>query len=199
MLLPTGETHPSGTTYLSSYDIVGLQVGRALSDRTQLTLSFVPPLSRDPIVPIDLTLKGVLVRSRRVRVAAMTSTSGLVGFESGTVLLGRIGGVTQLCFDDQCTSSISMGANVVFAGQLIVADGIGAIARVNHAVSLLFEIQSVLPLGRDVSEIHALAGAAGIRIAGKRLALDIAFEGPIDRRTKPQAVPVIVGTYRFLP
>jgi hypothetical protein len=200
VLLPTGETHPAGTTYLSSYEIVGLQVGHALNDRMQLTLSFVPPLTKDPIVPIDLTLKGVLVRSRRVRVAAMTSASGLFGYESGAAAVGRVGGVTQLCFDDRCESSISMGASMAFVGPVfILADGVGAIVRVTHVVSFLFELQSVLPIGRDGGEIHALGGAAGIRMSGRRLGLDIALEAPLDRRTEPQIIPLLVGTYRFLP
>ena len=199
--MPTGETHPSGTTYLSSYEIIGLQVGHALSDRTQLTLSFLPLVfAKDPIVPLDLTLKGVLVRSRRVRVAAMASASGLLGFESGAAAVGRVGGATQFCFDDPCTSSLSMGASLVLVGPVfLVADGVGAIVHVARNMSLLVELQSVLPIGREGGEAHALGGAAGLRFSGKRVALDVALEAPLDRRTEPRVIPLLVGTYRFLP
>lgn len=201
MLVPTAETHPAGTTYLSSYEIVGLQAGHALSDRTQLTVSFLPIVfGKDPIVPLDLTLKGVVVRQRRVHVAAMASASGLLGFESGAAALGRAGGAAQFCFDDGCSSSVSMGASMVFAGNVfLVADGIGAIVRVARNMAFLAELQSVVPIGREGGAVHALGGAAGFRFAGKRAAIDVALEAPLDRRTKPQAIPVLIATYRFLP
>jgi hypothetical protein len=198
VLVPTAETHPAGTVYLSSYDIFGLQAGYALGDRTQVTLSFVPPLSREPVVPLDVSLKTVLVRSARVRVAAMVSASGILGLDEGATAVGRVGGVTQLCFDDACRSSVSTAANLMLAGPaLILADGVGAIVRASDLFAFLFELQSVLPLSRDGGRINVLAGAVGFRLSGRVWAVDLAFEGPLDRHTSPQAVPVVIATVRF--
>jgi hypothetical protein len=198
VLVPTAETHPAGTVYLSSYDIVGLQAGYALGDRTQVTLSFVPPLSREPVVPLDVSLKTVLVRSTRVRVAAMVSASGILGLDEGATAVGRVDGVTQLCFDDACRSSVSTAANLMLAGPaLILADGVGAVVRASDLFAFLFELQSVLPLSRDGGRINVLAGAVGFRLSGRVWAVDLAFEGPLDRHTSPQAVPVVIATVRF--
>jgi hypothetical protein len=198
LLVPTAETHPAGTVYLSDYEIVGLQAGYALSDRAQLSLTFVPPLSRDIIVPFDLTLKGVVVRTPRVRVAATASVTGLYGLNEGNASVGRVGGITQFCFDDFCRGSINMAVTVALVGPVsIVADGVGLVFRTGRSMSLLAELQSVLPLGKEGAEIHALAAAAGLRFSGKRAAVDIGLEAPLDRKTKPQAIPIVAVTVRF--
>ncbi len=198
VLVPTAETHPAGTLYLSSYDLVGLQAGYALGDRTQLTLSFVPPLSRDPVVPLDLTLKAVIARSRRVRVAAMASATGIIGLDEAESAIGRVGAVTELCFDDGCRSSVSTAANLSLAGQyLVLADGVGAILRASELFAVLVELQSVLPISREGGQINVLAGALGARLSGRMWAVDLAVEAPLDRRTHPRAVPVFVATVRF--
>src|SRR5581483_4412587 len=198
VLVPTAETHPAGTVYLSSYDLVGLQAGYALGDRTQLTLSFVPPLSRDPVVPLDLTLKAVIARSRRVRVAAMASATGIIGLDEAESAIGRVGAVTELCFDDACRSSVNTAANLSLAGRyLVLADGVGAILRASDLFAVLVELQSVLPISHQGGQIHAVAGALGARLSGRVWAVDLALEAPLDRRARPQAVPVLVATVRF--
>jgi len=199
VFVPTAETHPAGTVYLSSYDIVGLQGGVALGDRTQLTLSFVPPLSREPVVPLDLTLKTVLARAPRVRVAAMVSASGVLGTDEGAIALGRVGGVAQLCFDDACRSSVSTAGNLVLAGSvLVLANGVGAIVRASNLFAVLVELQSVLPLSRDGGQINVLGGALGFRLSGRVWAVDLALEGPLDRHASPAVLPVLVASVRFL-
>jgi hypothetical protein len=197
LLVPTAETHPAGTVYFSDYEIVGLQAGYALSDRTQLSLTFVPPLSKDIIVPLDLTLKGVIVRTPRVRVAATASVTGLYGLNEGSATVGRVGGITQFCFDDYCRGSINMGATVALVGVAIVADGVGFVYRTGRSMAILAEVQSVLPLGNQAAQVHALGAAVGLRFTGKRAAVDLGLEGPLDRKTKPQVVPIVAVTVRF--
>jgi hypothetical protein len=199
ILVPTAETHPAGTWYLSSYEIVLLQIGYALSDRAQLSFSIAPIFSKDPLVPIDLTLKGVVARSDRVRVAAMASATGLLGYQSTEAIVGRLGGVVQLCFDSECRSSVSTLANAVLAGSVIFADGVGAVLRTSDHVALLLELESVIPLSRENGQINALGGAAGVRFSGTRWGVDLALGGPLDRRTRPQLLPFLAATYRFLP
>lgn len=42
--VPTAETQPAGAVTLSSYDLVLYQLGYAVSDATQLTLTLTPPI-----------------------------------------------------------------------------------------------------------------------------------------------------------
>ncbi len=200
VLVPTAATHPAGTWYLSDYDVVVVQTGYALTDRMQLSLTLTPPLSKDFLLPIDLTLKGVVARAPRVRVALLGSVSGLLGYEGGEALLGRVGGATELCFDDDCRSSVSVAADMLLAGGAIVfTDGVGAIIRANDTVAFLFELQSALPIGSADGQYNVLAGASGLRLSGRTWGVDLAAEAPLDRRTSPQLIPFVAGTYRFLP
>jgi len=201
-LLPTAETHPQGTFYLSSYEILILQAGYAFTDRMQFSLSIIPVVfQKDPIVPVDLSLKAVLSRSGRVRLAAMASATGLLGFEQGEAFVGRFGGVTELCIDEACRSSVNVAANLMLAGPaLLLANGAGAILRTSDLFAFLVELQSIVPVGREVADVHALGGAGGVRLSGARWAVDLALEAPLDRRGNlPKALPWIAATYRFLP
>lgn len=200
ILVPTAETHPAGTWYLSSYEIVLLQAGYALGDRSQVTFTAAPPLGKDILIPVDLTLKQVLLRSRWARVAAMGSVSGLLGYNSGEALLGRVGAVTQLCLDDKCRSSVSTAVNLLLAGSTILfLDGVGAIFRTSDHVALLLELQSVLPLGGEAGNYNGIAGAGGVRFSGRSWGVDLALGAPLDRKTNVAIIPGIAVTYRFLP
>jgi hypothetical protein len=200
LLVPTAETHPEGTWYLSSYEIVFLQVGYALSDRTQISLGVFPDFfSRDPLVPLDLTLKTVVARAGRARVAALVSATGLVGYQNSEALIGRAGGVVELCMDDACRSTLSSVVDFVLAGSVVLADGIGAVVRTGDHFGLLMEVNSVVPLARDIGQINAIGGGAGVRFFGHSWGIDLAVGGPLDRRTRPQLLPWLAATYRFLP
>jgi hypothetical protein len=54
-----------------------------------------------------------------------------------------------------------------------------------------------LPISREGGQFNAFAGALGARLSGRVWAVDLALEAPLDRRTRPQAVPVVVVTVRF--
>jgi len=141
-------------------------------------------LSREPVVPLDLTLQAVLVRSRRVRVAAMGSASAIFGLDEGEAALGRFGGVVQLCFDDACRSSVNTAANLVLAGRAArLGKRSGRHSSHEQSFAFLLELQSVLPISREGGEANVLAGAFGVRFSGKAWAVDIALEGPLDRRS----------------
>jgi len=202
VLLPTAETHPAGTWTLSSYEIVVLQAGYALSDRAQVSLTFMPLVGRDDvIVPIDVSLKGVLVREGRVRVAAMGAASGLVGFEEGEAFFGRAGAVTQLCFDDACRSSANVSANLILAGPaLLLLNGLGLVFRTGEHVALLAETEVLHPLGREAGPANGMGLSGGIRFSGRKLGLDVTVLAPFSGEGDlPPVVPFIAFTYRFLP
>jgi hypothetical protein len=199
LLVPTAETHPQGTFYVSSYEIILLQAGYAISDRTQVSLTSMPPLPREQILPLDVSLKTVLVRAPEFRVAAIGSVSGIAGLELGTGLLGRAGGAVQLCLERTCGSSFSIGTSVAFAGPAILAgSGAGLIVRATRALSVLAEFDSVIPLGTVGNQINGLAFAGGIRLSGEHLGLDLAFARRIDV-LDGAAIPFIAATYRTAP
>ena len=199
VLLPTAETHPQGTFYLSSYEIILLQAGYAISDRTQITLTSMPPVPREQILPLDLSLKTVLVRAPQFRVAAMGSVSGIAGLEQGTALFGRVGGVVQLCLERTCGSNISIGTSVALAGPAMIAtNGAGVILRATKALSVLIEFDSAIPLGTAANQINGLAFASGIRLSGEHLGLDLAIARRIDV-LNGGTVPFLAATYRTGP
>lgn len=196
VLLPTAETHPEGTFYLSSYEIVFLQAGYAVSDRTQITLTSMPPLPKEKILPLDLSLKTVLARAPAYRVAALGSVSGIAGLEEGTGLLGRVGGVVQLCLERTCRSNVSVGTSVALAGPAIIAGtGAGVILRATRILSILFEIDSAVPLGTAVNQVNGLAAATGIRLSGEHLGLDLSFVRRL-HVLDGVAIPFVAATYR---
>jgi hypothetical protein len=199
ILMSTAETQPAGTVTFSSYEIVGLQAGWAMSDTTQLTVTGTPPLGADGIFPLDVTLKTVVLRAPRVRVAALGSASGIIGFEQGNALVGRAGAVVQLCFDEACRSSVSTGTTAVLAGSaMLVGTGVGAIWRFTDLFALLFEVDTLIPLGKEAGNYYGMAAAPGIRLSGRTWGFDFALYRSVGRGSSP-TIPVLVGTYRFLP
>ena len=200
ILMPTAYTHPAGTVYFSSIDIVLLQAGYAISDDTQVTLSGTPPLGEDNVFPLDLSLKNAFVNEGPVRVAAIGSITGIAGLDEGNFFLGRIGGAAQLCFDTPCKSSSSVASTALLAGPAtLVLTGVGFIWNVADWASLLLEVDTVVPLGNEAGEYHAIAVGPGFRLPYENWALDLGVLRPLDVQEPADIVPVITVSYRALP
>src|SRR5262245_42664739 len=170
ILIPTAYRHPKGTVYLSSYDVFVLQVGYALTDRVQVSLLTTPPIE-GAIVPLDLTVKTSLFRESRVRVAALGSASGVGGLDDvGFLFIGRAGATVQLCIDaGSCQRSFTLASNVGFLGPvLIMWNGIGAIWPLRSWLSLLVEVDTLIPVGTEGGSWNGMIVSAGLRFPGSR-------------------------------
>jgi len=200
LLLPTAEVQPADTWTFSSYEIAVLQVGRSFGDRTQVALTFVPVLGRDPIVPLDLSVKSVVHRGDAVRLAVIGSATGIAGFEQGALFLGRAGGAATLCLDEACGSTVNAAATLALAGPaLILMDGFGVVARVSDRVALLGEIATILSLGKELGQANTFGVGGGVRFTWRRVALDLALEVPVRREPSLPVVPFLAFTYRTAP
>jgi hypothetical protein len=198
VLLPTAYTHPAGALYISDYDIVLLQIGYAFTDSTQVSLTASPPLEGQ-IVALDVSLKTVIARDGLVRLAGIGSVSGLWGADQGNFALGRVGAVTELCFEETCRSSASIAADFLLAGpDTIAMTGVGLVWRVASWAALLFEVDSLVPLSRDAGRINGIGVAPGIRLPHRTWSFDLALGSPLGVRGA-SAVPLLAFTYRYLP
>jgi hypothetical protein len=81
---------------------------------------------------------------------------------------------------------------------MLVGTGVGAIWRLSDLFALLFEVDTLIPLGKEAGNYYGMAAAPGIRFSGRAWGFDFALYRGIGSGSSP-TVPVIVGTYRFLP
>jgi hypothetical protein len=194
VLLPTAYTHPRGTVYFSNYDILFLQIGYALTDATQATLT-VLPVTTESAMFLDVSLKSALLATGPVRVAVLGSASGAAGKSIGVQLIGRAGGVAQACLDGACDSSLTLSSNVAFAGALVLmVNGAGAIVRVTRRMSLLGELATALPLGTQGGQFNGAIAGGGIRLCFPHVGFDFTLVSALE--TRAAAVPFLVFTYR---
>lgn len=212
VLVPTAETQPEGTLFLSSYEIVGASAGYAFTDRTQLSVLGVTNLDG---VFLEVNLKANLLRSRWLRVAVQSSIDYARG-EEEELPFGRAGGTMQLCFDSPCRSSMSAAATVIIHDApdtlLPLGVGLGFIAFLSHELSLLVEYAGVLDATENLEliDLPVYVMSYGVRISGSvTWSLDLALGRPIRpddglRTGKPElfaflGVPLIAFTFRTVP
>jgi hypothetical protein len=199
LLLPTAETHPAGTFYVSDYDIVLGQLGYAVSDRTQLTLTGAPPLGADHILPLDLSVKTVILREPTVSVALLGSASGLFGIPEINGVIGRAGGAVTLCQPAwTCRASFSFSSNIAMLGPAsVVISGVGLVFHFDARFALLAELGTAVPLGPVVGQANGAAGGAGIRFSGRSFGVDLGlFQLGKAGEHRPPLVPLLVFTWR---
>jgi hypothetical protein len=199
LLLPTAETHPAGTFYVSDYEIVVAQLGYALTDHTQLTLTGAPPLGVDRIVPLDLTLKTVILREPTVSVALLGSVSGIFGIPEINGVVGRAGGAVSWCQPAwTCRVSFTFSSNLTLLGPAsVVISGVGFVFRFDERFALLAELATAVPLGPVVGRVNGAAGGAGIRFSGRRFGLDLGLiQLGKAGEPRPPLLPLLVFSWR---
>ncbi len=200
LIAPTAYTHPGGSFYATSYDIALLQLGYALNDSTQISVTGTPPLPNENVLPLDISLKTRLVDERRVRIAVIASATGIIGLNEGDFFLGRGGGVVQLCFDDACKGSFSLGSTMLLAGPAsLLASGAGAIIPATHWLHLLLEADSLLPIGREAGPYNGVAIGGGVRFPFKNWAIDVGALRALETTNSSATVPLLAISYRYVP
>jgi hypothetical protein len=197
VIAPTAYTHPKGTYYFSDYELALLQFGYAITDDTQITLTGVPPLSEERVLILDVTLKTTLYRGGLVRVAALGSTSGIAAKEIGLVGVGRVGGVVQLCTTRDCVSSLSLSSDVTLAGVLLMINGATGIYRVGRTTSLVAELDTLVPLGKDSGQLNGGLASGGVRFSWSSWGMDLALMRVLG--SGGATLPFIAFTYRSAP
>jgi hypothetical protein len=194
---PTAYTHPKGTFFFSDYELLLLQFGYAITDDTQLTVTGLPPVGAERIYVLDLTLKSTLYRGGRVRVAALGSTSGLAAKEIGILGVGRVGGVVQLCVARDCASSLSLSSDVTLAGGLFMLNSATAIYRLGRVTSLLGELDTLLPLGKELGELNGALASGGLRFGWTNWGLDVVLMRALGGTRA--TLPFVALSYRSRP
>jgi hypothetical protein len=214
LLVPTAETHPQGTLFATSYEILMLTLGYAFTDRLQAS---VTGLTDGHGGLVDLDVKANLLRSRWLRLAALTSIDFLhARGDEEDLLLGRPGVSAQLCFDLPCLTSVSLHAMLILHDEpnTLLPFGLGAgfIARMSSDVSVLLEYDMLVNASRDLDliDLPVFAVGYGARIsAAPSWALDLALlrrmQSDETVRLQPPKLfdliggPFIAFTYRGVP
>lgn len=196
LLLPTATTHPAGTFFFSNYELVIFQAGYAFTDATQISVTAIPAPS-ESLTILDVSLKSSLYRGGLVRAAAIGSISGAAGKEVGLQLLGRAGGVVQVCTARRCESSLSLSSNVMLAGALLImVNGAGGIWRMSEHVSVLAELATMVPVGSQGGQFNGAVLGGGIRLHYAHWGFDFSALHVLDSTSDVSTVPFLAMTWR---
>jgi hypothetical protein len=75
---------------------------------------------------------------------------------------------------------------------------VGLVGRVHPQLSLLAEVETVLPMSLSAGKINGLGVSGGIRLPHRTWAFDLALSHPFDEKSVP-LLPFAAFTLRFLP
>ena len=196
LLLPTATTHPAGSFYFTNYELVIFQAGYAFTDATQVSVTVIPAPSESFTI-LDVSLKSSLYRGGLVRAAAIGSVSGAAGKDIGVQLLGRAGGVVQVCTSRRCESSLSLSSNVMLAGALmIMVNGAGGIWRMSEHVSVLAELATMVPIGSQGGQFNGAVLGGGVRLHYTHWGFDFSALHVLDSTSDVSTVPFLAMTWR---
>lgn len=218
LLVPTAETQPKGTLFITVYELILPSIGYAITDDVQVSAFGFTDLKGGLI---ELRVKANVLRAGVVRVALGTSLDYLTSdpddledpAAENDFLLGRADAALQLCFDARCRSSLSSAVTVAAPAQneLIfpVALGTGITIAGSSLVSLLLEYGAILNAADDIDllplPLHLVS--YGVRLTwSKHWALDVALARSLNperevRTTEPElfdvlGLPLLALSYR---
>jgi hypothetical protein len=217
LLVPTAETQPQGTAFMTAYELILPQVGYAFSDRLQVSLFGFTDFSGGGF--FELRVKANVLRLPLLRIAVGASVDYLFfddvdEGEDEDLLIVRPDAVLQLCFERLCRSSLSIAGSAVMHAQtellLPIMAGAGVTLYVVPALSFLLEYSAMFNAADDLDlvalPLHQVS--YGVRVSWTRSwALDVGLLRVLnperDIVTKqPQlfdllGVPLLAISYRF--
>lgn len=184
-LFSTAETHPSGTLFFTDYDIAILQLGYAFTDDVQGVVTALPPLlASQNAWFLDVSMKFNVLRDEVFRLAAIGALTTVFNRRASSNAWGvRVGGVAQLCFTEDCWTSVSANlqafVNDEGADFLPLIGSLGLLARLGEHVGLVLEPSYALIVGEgDIATIDGFLVTYGVRISGRRWGLDLTLVKP---------------------
>jgi hypothetical protein len=195
VLLPTATTQPAGTFYISNYELFIFQAGYAFTDRTQLSLTTIP-IPSESLTMLDFSLKTTVYRGDLVRAAGLASASGLVNRDIGVGFVGPLGGVAQVCLARACESSLSLSTNMLMIGTILMVNGAGGIWRVSEHVSLLAELATMIPVGRQGGQFNGGLVGGGVRLGYTHWGFDFTLLHALDTDSDAATIPFLAMTWR---
>jgi hypothetical protein len=176
---PSAETNPSGTFFAALYELVGLQLGYAVSDRIELSLAGVPPFDGFPYA-YELSCKANVFRGSVLRVALLGSLGVFVSDEREVAVGGRVAGTAQLCLTEHCGSYTTLSLGVLVTDHidraLPLALGIGLVARVHRLVALV--VESIYGRVQQSFSDEIFVLNYGVRIGTDLWSLDVGLTRP---------------------
>lgn len=208
IIYSTAETHPAGTFYFSDYEIVLLQVGYAITDSVQVSLTGIPPMFTNQPYFFDLTTKVNLLRTSAFRAAIQIAGDVLVSPTSNpdSIFGLRMGGIGQVCFDPGCLSSLTLNAGTLLNNKS------NEVVPIYLAAGLMFHVTDLLKFMVEPNYAVAVGNGKvdgpngfildyGIRLSGRQFGFDLAFIRPIGSGSGSfvMGVPMISFTYRTDP
>ena len=205
IIYSTAETHPAGTFYFSDYEIFLLQLGYAITDSMQISLTAIPPMfDRQPYF-FDLTAKVNVLRTPSLRAALQIAGDVVASPDSNpSSLFGvRAGAIGQACFDPGCLNSLTLNAGTLLNNKsnrvVPIYLAAGLLLHVTNLVKLMVEPSYAIAIGDG--RVDGPAGFLldyGIRLSGRQFGFDLAFIRPIGSGSGYllMGVPFISFTYR---
>lgn len=218
LIVPTAETHPEGTLFITAYELILPSIGYAITDDLQVSAFGFTDFEGGLL---ELRVKANVLRGRALRIALGTSLDYVTSDPDdqddpdaeNDFLLGRADGMLQLCFDAPCRSSLSSALTVAAPAQneLIfpVAFGVGLTVQGSRLVSVLLEYGAIVNAADDFDllplPLHLVS--YGVRFTWSRhWALDVGLARSLNpqreiRTTPPElfdilGLPLLALTYR---
>jgi hypothetical protein len=208
VLLPTAETHPEGRLYFSAYEVIFWQLGYAISDRVQATVTTWPVIAKGQPFFIDGSFKANFYRSDVARLAVAagaTYVASTVDEANDTASVGHLAALGQVCVTAGCWTSVVGGlSGWVPLGQgdgTVYAGGIGLTSKLGKYVGLLLEVDSGAYYHDKLNMAEGALVNYGLRFAGSSIGVDLTMLKPIGAGTDDIVMgwPWIAFTYRTDP
>lgn len=207
IIYSTAETQPAGTFYFSDYEMILLQVGYAVTDKLQVSLTGFPPLVADQPYFFDVTAKFNLQRGDVFRSAVQVAFDTLVSPKSDpSSLFGvRAGLIGQFCLVADCLTSFTLNAGTLLNNKSNAVVPVylagGLLVHVTDVFKLMLEPNYAVAIGNG--KVDGPSGFLlnyGMRLSGKQFGFDLAFIKPLgsDSGSFVMGVPVVSFTYRTL-